>query len=127
MKENSAILIRELAERFAALADETRLRILIRLKQGECNVRTLSEELGVAQPSVSKHLSVLERNGFVAIRRVGTQSLCRLSDPDLMQICALVCDVVSRQVRTRAKAVTGRNLSPFVSQVSSSKRKPIKE
>ncbi|AXA35920.1 MAG: metalloregulator ArsR/SmtB family transcription factor [Candidatus Sumerlaea chitinivorans] len=127
MKENSAILIRELAERFAALADETRLRILIRLKQGECNVRTLSEELGVAQPSVSKHLSVLERNGFVTIRRVGTQSLCRLSDPDLMQICALVCDVVSRQVRTRAKAVIGRNLSPFVSQVSSSKRKPIKE
>lgn len=127
MRENSAILIRELAERFAALADETRLRILIRLKQGECNVRTLSEELGVAQPSVSKHLGVLERNGFVAIRRVGTQSLCRLSDPDLMQICALVCDVVSRQVRTRAKAVIGRNLSPFISQVSSSKRKPIKE
>ena len=40
---------------------------------GVC-VTLLTEKLGVAQPTVSRHLEVLARAGFVTVRRVGRWS-----------------------------------------------------
>jgi hypothetical protein len=40
-------LIGDVVERLRALADENRLRILMRFREGECNVMTLAEELGI--------------------------------------------------------------------------------
>jgi DNA-binding transcriptional ArsR family regulator len=50
---------------FSALADPTRRAILARLAQGEATVSELAEPFGLAQPTISKHLRVLEEAGFI--------------------------------------------------------------
>ncbi len=50
---------------FSALSDPTRRAILARLAKGEATVSELAEPFGLAQPTISKHLRVLEEAGFV--------------------------------------------------------------
>ena len=50
---------------FAALADPTRRAILARLSQGEATVSELSRPFGLRQPTISKHLRVLEEAGLI--------------------------------------------------------------
>ncbi|WP_299787797.1 metalloregulator ArsR/SmtB family transcription factor [Ramlibacter sp.] len=54
---------------FAALAHPTRRAILERLHLGEADVGELAIPFGISQPSITKHLRVLERAGLVATRR----------------------------------------------------------
>jgi DNA-binding transcriptional ArsR family regulator len=57
---------------FKALADPTRRALLERLLlEGELNVRALTEQAGVSQPAVSKHLGVLRQAGLVRERPEG--------------------------------------------------------
>jgi DNA-binding transcriptional ArsR family regulator len=51
---------------FGALADPTRRAILSRLAQGEATVNQLVAPFGLAQPTISKHIKVLERAGLVS-------------------------------------------------------------
>src|SRR5262245_54529149 len=51
---------------FAALADPTRRAILARLASGEADVSELMQPFALSQPTISKHLKVLERAGLVA-------------------------------------------------------------
>jgi DNA-binding transcriptional ArsR family regulator len=51
---------------FAALADPTRRAILARLSLGEATVNDLVEPFALAQPTISKHLKVLEGAGLVS-------------------------------------------------------------
>ena len=51
---------------FAALADPTRRAILARLASGEADVSELVKPFSLSQPTISKHLKVLERAGLVA-------------------------------------------------------------
>jgi DNA-binding transcriptional ArsR family regulator len=54
---------------FAALADPTRRAILARLASGEADVSELMKPFELRQPTISKHLSVLERAGLVVRKR----------------------------------------------------------
>lgn len=90
-------LLERVAERFRALGDETRLRLIMRLRQGECNVTGLSRELGIGQASVSKHLSTLRNAGFLSVRREGAQAFYSIRDPKLFEVCSCVCDGILRQ------------------------------
>ena len=45
---------------FGALADPTRRAILARLSMGDADVSELMEPFGLSQPTISKHLKVLE-------------------------------------------------------------------
>ena len=51
---------------FAALADPTRRAILARLAHGEATVNELVAPFDIGQPTISKHLKVLERAGLVS-------------------------------------------------------------
>jgi DNA-binding transcriptional ArsR family regulator len=51
---------------FAALADPTRRAILARLAGGEATVNELVAPFALSQPTISKHLKVLERAGLVS-------------------------------------------------------------
>lgn len=51
---------------FHALADPTRRAILARLAKGDADVAQLTEPFGLSQPTISKHLKVLERAGLVS-------------------------------------------------------------
>jgi len=50
---------------FAALADPTRRAMLARLARGDADVSELAQPFGLSQPTISKHLKVLERAGLV--------------------------------------------------------------
>lgn len=77
-----------IARRFRALSDPTRLRILDLLRnRDEASVGELREALGTSQQNVSKHLSALLAENFVARRKEGTSSLYRIADPGVHEIC----------------------------------------
>jgi ArsR family transcriptional regulator len=71
----------ELTRLFASLADPIRLRILALLNEGEICVCHLHESLRVPQPTASRHLAYLRRNGLVAARRDGIWMHYRIVPP----------------------------------------------
>jgi DNA-binding transcriptional ArsR family regulator len=66
---------------FSALADPTRRAILARLALGEATVMELAAPFDMTQPSISRHLKVLEGAGLIVRRIEGTKRPCRLA-PD---------------------------------------------
>jgi len=63
-----------------AIAEETRLRIVAVLRNGELTVTDLTEILGQSQPRVSRHLKLLVDAGLVVKHREGTWAFFRLAD-----------------------------------------------
>jgi DNA-binding transcriptional ArsR family regulator len=72
---------------FAALSDPTRRAILARLAHGEATVGELAAPFRLSQPTVSKHLSVLERAGLIEQRRDAQRRPRRLR-PDAIRAVA---------------------------------------
>ena len=57
---------------FKTLADPTRRRLFERLcQEGDQTVRALTDQAGISQPAVSKHLRVLKEAGLVDNRHHG--------------------------------------------------------
>jgi len=61
-----------LADRFQALADPTRLRIVALLRLMELSVGELAQVLGQSQPRVSRHLKILADVGVLERRKEGS-------------------------------------------------------
>ncbi|MDX1952990.1 MAG: metalloregulator ArsR/SmtB family transcription factor [Verrucomicrobiota bacterium] len=56
---------------FRAFADQTRLRIMVLLRNREVCVGDIVEVLNVSQPTASRHLASLRRSGLVVSRKEG--------------------------------------------------------
>ena len=54
---------------FSALSDPTRRAMLARLASGDATVSELAAPFGMAQPTISKHLRVLEQAGLIRTAR----------------------------------------------------------
>jgi ArsR family transcriptional regulator, arsenate/arsenite/antimonite-responsive transcriptional repressor len=79
----------ELATLFKGLADETRLRILALLRDGEVCVCHIHAALQLPQPTVSRHLAYLRRSGLVEARREGIwmhYQISRAASPIVMPV-----------------------------------------
>jgi DNA-binding CsgD family transcriptional regulator len=63
---------------FKALADESRLRIVGLLAQGERSVQELATLLDLKEPTISHHLAILKAQGLVSVRAEGTTRWHRL-------------------------------------------------
>ena len=75
------------ASLFRSLSDPARLTILRHLQWGEHRVRDLTEHLGLAQSTVSAHLTCLKDCGLVVSRPQGRASIFSLAVPDeLLQL-----------------------------------------
>lgn len=68
------------AKLFKALSDETRLRILTLLLDGELCVCEVMAMLDLPQSTVSRHLAYLRNSGWVCDRRQGVWMFYRLND-----------------------------------------------
>lgn len=73
---------------FRGFSDSSRLAILRHLTLGEHRVVDLTEHLGLAQSTVSKHLACLRDCGLVTSRPVGRASVFSLTCRD--EVLALV-------------------------------------
>ena len=80
--------MRDVALFYAALADETRLRLLCLMQRGEICVCHLQGVLKTNQPKISRHLAYLRKVGLVETRRDGKWMHYRLKklDADLGEI-----------------------------------------
>ncbi len=74
--------MKKAAQKFKALADETRLRIIALLAEGELCVCDLMAILELPQSTVSRHLAYLRHAGWVADRRQGMWMFYRLAGGD---------------------------------------------
>jgi ArsR family transcriptional regulator len=74
--------LQPLARVFRILGDETRLRILLSLRDGEMNVSSLCNQLKVPQPTVSHHLGILRMGGMVENRRSGKEIYYSVREAD---------------------------------------------
>jgi DNA-binding transcriptional ArsR family regulator len=68
------------------IAEPTRRRILDVVREGECSVNELVDQVGMHQPGVSRHLKVLRDAGLVEVRRDAQRRLYRLRAEPLMAL-----------------------------------------
>ena len=71
---------------FAVIADQTRRRILVAVKDSPRPVNDIVTELGVSQPTVSKHLKVLREAGLVSMRAAGQRRLYSIDSEPLDEV-----------------------------------------
>lgn len=71
---------------FHSLADPSRLSILRRLSQQEARVRDLTDELGLAQSTVSEHVACLRDCGLIAARSEGRQNFYSVTTPEVIDV-----------------------------------------
>ncbi len=82
---------------FAALGDETRLRLVARLcEQGPLSIARLSEGAGVTRQAITKHLHVLAEAGLVRGSRQGRESLWAL-EPRRLEEARRFLEGISQQ------------------------------
>ncbi len=74
-----------LADRFQALADPTRLRILALLRLMELSVGELAQVLGQSQPRVSRHLKILSDAGVLERRKEGSWVFLTIADAERVE------------------------------------------
>ena len=88
----SPALRQDVAARFRALGDETRLAMLdTLLRCGPQSVGELAAAVGSSHANVSKHLRVLLECDLVAREKRGNSVIYAIDDPHLAQICELAC------------------------------------
>src|SRR6516164_9519785 len=91
------------ADRFRALSEAIRLRILQILQNGETSVSALVEQVGSTQPNISKHLKILQDAGLVKRRQIGTSAYYAIADEMVFELCNMVCS----KLRDRLEAQVG--------------------
>jgi ArsR family transcriptional regulator, arsenate/arsenite/antimonite-responsive transcriptional repressor len=84
------LFMRDLLKVFKAAGDKNRLRILKMLEHKNMCVCELSAALGITQPSVSKHMSLLKEAGLVRDEREGQWIIYRLCDEKINQYAPAV-------------------------------------
>jgi ArsR family transcriptional regulator len=78
---------------FAALADNTRLRLLNLMEETEVCVCYFVEVIGTNQPKISRHLAYLRKAGIVAARRDGIWAHYRITPPKNTHAAKVLQDI----------------------------------
>src|SRR5215208_6786855 len=89
----------------AALSDPTRIFILYALDEKPLNVTELTNELGIPQPTTSRHLKVLRERGLVYTERQGTVITYHLTDRRVTQALDLLRSAMRDRLTQRASIV----------------------
>lgn len=84
-------------EIFKVLASQKRLEIIQLLKKGELNVSEMTSMLGLRQPNLSQHLSLLRQHKLVSIRRRGHKIYYQLTDKRIARAVELIYQFLSSQ------------------------------
>lgn len=74
------------AELFRAFSDTSRVRIMSALLDGERNVRTLAQLVGITESAVSHHMRGLRQTHIVTARRDGKEVYYRMDDPHIITL-----------------------------------------
>jgi ArsR family transcriptional regulator len=86
----------------SALADPRRILILYALNEKPRNVSELAEELGISQPTASRHLNLLRERGLVTAKREGQSVVNSLADQRIIQALDLLREVLASNLQSQA-------------------------
>jgi ArsR family transcriptional regulator, arsenate/arsenite/antimonite-responsive transcriptional repressor len=108
--------MQELTTVFKALSEETRLRIIKLLEQGELCVCDITAALDMVQPKVSFHLSALKEAELIKDRKQGKWIHYSLNEKDLfrrmliLSVCERMQDGMTTGDRKRLDAFLGKKV-----------------
>ena len=99
-------MLQSTVRKLKAISDPTRMKLLFMLTQKPLCVCELTFALGLAQPTVSRHMKQLEEAGFVSSRREGTWTIYFIEAEDEIngQLLELVLDRIKEDWECRALA-----------------------
>ncbi|MCH7678098.1 winged helix-turn-helix transcriptional regulator [candidate division KSB1 bacterium] len=100
-------LLERVAQRFKTLSEPIRLQLLnqMMVTSDEMSVMQLVEETGQQQANVSKHLTLMAREGILVRRKEGQKVYYRINDPSIHGICTLVCGRLQQEVDSNLELV----------------------
>ena len=88
-----------------ALSDPTRIFILYALNDKPLNVTELTTDLGIPQPTTSRHLKVLRERGLVYAERQGTVITYHLSDARIIRAMDLLRSAMRDRLTQQANLI----------------------
>jgi DNA-binding transcriptional ArsR family regulator len=88
MEQAEEWLVELAVEIFKMLADATRVRIVLALRDGELSVNTLAYVVGKSPAGVSQHLAKLRLARMVTTRHQGNRVFYRLANEHAQQLVA---------------------------------------
>jgi ArsR family transcriptional regulator len=89
----------------SALSDPSRLLILYALNDTPRNVTELANEIGLNQPTTSRHLKILRERGLVDTVRTGTTITYHLADPRLIQALDIMRGIMRDRLAYQASLI----------------------
>jgi DNA-binding transcriptional ArsR family regulator len=92
MKSN----LKDLAQGYGLLSDETRLKILQALVKGPINVTRLCKAIGKRQPVMSHHLGLLRMGRLVEGTRHGKEVIYSIEKDAMKALSAGVADIMRK-------------------------------
>lgn len=113
------------AERLRILGQPVRLRLVELLMDGSSTPQELSDQLGLSQQNVSKHLLSLHRAGVVSRTPDGANVFYALTDPSAVTILQLSVDAVSGHLRDLANLASGARPVDVEDDRGDMRRRPI--
>ncbi|MBC7441113.1 MAG: helix-turn-helix transcriptional regulator [Ramlibacter sp.] len=106
-------------EVFTMLADATRIRIILALRDSELSVNQLAETVNKSQAAVSQHLAKLRLARIVITRREGTRVFYRLANEHARQLVAAAIF----QAEHALDGIPAHHLHPHNTAIPSTERK----
>lgn len=88
-----------------ALANEYRLAIMYGLKDGECCVTDIAEDLGISVHNVSQHLRILRQALLVRPRKEGQTVYYSIANPKFMEACATMRQAIVEEHQAQGTAL----------------------
>ena len=92
---------------FRAFTDESRVRVLELLCEGEQCACVLLESLQISQPTLSHHMKILCQSGIVKSRRVGPWHYYSIDADGCEYASRLVTMIVQRKLPTTLEVMGG--------------------
>ena len=83
----------DVARVLKVLGDPNRIKIIELLRDGEHCQCDIIPFIGQSQPTVSRHLRMLEENGILVSRKDGVKVIYRISDPIVLKIVDLAASL----------------------------------
>jgi ArsR family transcriptional regulator len=85
----------ENAKIFTAFCDETRLKVIGLLKNGEKSFGVLLKQVNVSQSTLSHHMKILVESGIVTLRKVGKWSYYSICESSRKKTADLIEELLT--------------------------------
>ena len=83
----------DVARVLKVLGDPNRIKIIELLRDGEHCQCDIIPFIGQSQPTISRHLRMLENNGILVSRKDGVRVIYRIADPNVLRIVELAASL----------------------------------